>query len=121
MASKPDLKPYTGSCHCGNISFTVSIDLDECYVCDCSICTHKGSIMNRVPPGNFALVSGSESVRVYRFNTEVAEHCFCGGCEIHTFHRPRSAPEIWSVNVRCLQGVDLVTITPRQVYGSRLD
>ena len=58
---------------------------------------------------------------LYTFNTRVAQHYFCPTCGIHPFHRPRRYPELWAVNLRCLDGIDLATIEPRRVFGSRLD
>jgi hypothetical protein len=38
----------------------------------------------------------------YRFNTGVAEHLFCSVCGIKSFYVPRSHPDGYSVNARCL-------------------
>ena len=40
----------------------------------------------------------------------VAKHHFCTVCGIHTFTRPRAAPDLYTVNVRCLDGVDLARL-----------
>lgn len=120
LSNQTGLTEYEGSCHCQNVRFKAKIDLDDSYVCDCSICSRKGSIMNRVEPGNFVLLTELTDASVYKFNTEVAEHFFCGRCGIHTFHHPRPAPEIFSVNVRCLEGVDLAKLNPKQVFGSKV-
>ena len=115
------MNTYQGSCHCGTVKFQATIDLAECYICDCSICSRKGSIMNRVAPGEFAILQGEDQLRAYKFNTNVGTHYFCANCGIQTFHNPRSAPEIYSVNVRCIDDINLDDITPKQVYGSKLD
>ena len=49
-----------------------------------------------------------------------AKDCFCPMCGILPFRRPRTAPEQWSVNVRCLEGVDLGAIPRKFVHGSEL-
>jgi hypothetical protein len=36
------------------------------------------------------------------------------------FRRPRNGADIWTVNVRCLEGVDLDAIPIRHVRGSEL-
>jgi hypothetical protein len=41
-------------------------------------------------------------------------------CGIQPFRRPRTAPEQWTVNVRCLEGVDLEAIPRKYVHGSEL-
>src|SRR5262249_47558564 len=37
-----------------------------------------------------------------KFNTGVARHLFCSRCGIKSFYVPRSIPDGYSVNVRCL-------------------
>lgn len=34
-----------GSCHCGNVSFSVESELDEFTTCDCSLCVKKNAVM----------------------------------------------------------------------------
>jgi hypothetical protein len=41
-------------------------------------------------------------------------------CGILPFRRPRTAPDKWGVNVRCLVDVDLDSIPVRRVHGSKL-
>jgi hypothetical protein len=36
----------------------------------------------------------------------VAKHLFCSECGVKAFYRPRSNPDGWSVNARCLDSVD---------------
>ena len=36
----------------------------------------------------------------------MAKHLFCAECGIKSFYRPRSNPDGWSVNARCLDAVD---------------
>ena len=47
------------------------------------------------------------------------KHYFCKHCGIHSFNRPRSAPDLYAVNVRCLDNVDLAVapIPVRQFDG----
>ncbi|HEY5622236.1 MAG TPA: GFA family protein [Gammaproteobacteria bacterium] len=112
---------YQGSCHCGAVRFEVTLDPDESVVCDCSICSKKGGIINRVAEDQFKLLTPLEDLPVYQFNKRIAKHYFCPICGIYTFHRPRTAPEKWGVNVRCLEGIDLDAIKITQVHGSKLD
>ena len=103
---------YHGSCHCGQVRFEADAVLDSVTVCNCSICTKKGIVHHRVPPERFRLISGAERLATYRFGTGVARHLFCPDCGIHVFTRPRAAPELYTINVRCLDDFDLDAAAP---------
>jgi hypothetical protein len=93
-----------GGCHCGAVRFRVVVHEYEALECNCSICAKKGFLHLIVPADRFELVRGGDSLAVYTFNTRVAKHMFCTTCGIHPFYRPRSHPDGWDVNVRCLDG-----------------
>lgn len=112
---------YEGSCHCGRARFRATLDLSESIVCDCSICTMKGTIASRVEDSDFELLSSLDELSLYTFNKNIAKHYFCPKCGIHPFHRPRSSPDMWGVNIRCLTGVQISDVDPRPVFGSKLD
>jgi hypothetical protein len=102
---------YRGSCHCGRIQFEVDATPSRLSQCNCSICRAKGAIYLPVREvSSVRILSGANETRVYRFHTRNAQHHFCPVCGIHTFHRPRIAPERWSVNARCLHDFDLASL-----------
>ena len=94
-----------GGCHCGAVRFRVRVRERRHFVCNCSICSMKGFLGLIVSAADFELLVGDEALVSYRFNTRVAEHRFCRTCGIHPFSRPRSHPEGYDVNVRCLDGI----------------
>jgi hypothetical protein len=55
------------------------------------------------------LLQGQGELTLYQFNTKVAKHFFCKRCGIHAFRNPRSNPDAYAVNVRCLDDFDLET------------
>lgn len=112
---------YLGSCHCGCIRFEVDADIDHVRVCDCSICRRRGALLHRVNEGDLRVITPIEDLSLYQWNTKTAKDYFCPTCGILPFRRPRTAPEKWSVNVRCLEGVDLDAIPVKYVHGSKLD
>lgn len=97
---------YQGGCHCGAVRFEVTVTPEERTVsdCNCSICTKKGFLHLIVPPDRFQLLRGEDALTTYTFNTGTAKHLFCKTCGIHAFYRPRSHPDCYDVNVRCLDG-----------------
>lgn len=113
------LETREGGCHCGRVRFRIQVDLAETPIgeCNCSICTKKGILHLIVPPEQFELVSGAESLTTYRFNTNTARHTFCRYCGMHPFYTPRSHPDHVDVNARCLDGVEVTALRPRRVDG----
>jgi hypothetical protein len=105
---------YEGGCHCGAVRFSVKVREYKAVDCNCSICSKKGFLHLIVPAEDFMLLRGEENLSTYTFNTGTAKHLFCRICGIHSFYRPRSHPDGFDVNVRCLDGdvSDLFEITP---------
>ncbi len=94
---------YSGSCHCGAIKFEIEAPEDLVVDdCNCSICAKSGHLHLILPKANFTLLQGEESITTYTFNTGVAEHMFCKVCGIKPFYIPRSNPDGYAVNARCL-------------------
>jgi hypothetical protein len=113
-------RTYGGSCHCGAVRFEVDADIDHVRVCDCSICRRRGALLHRVGPNDLRAASPLEDMALYTFHTHTAKDYFCRTCGILPFRRPRTDPTAWSVNVRCLEGVDLDEIPVVRLQGSRL-
>ncbi len=101
------MRTYHGSCHCGAVKFEVDADLSRLIDCNCSMCAKKGAVHHSVAPECFRLIAGAEDLRLYQFNKKIAQHFFCRTCGIHTYSHPRTAPEKFNVNVRCLDDFDV--------------
>ncbi|MFV2057496.1 MAG: GFA family protein [Thiohalomonadales bacterium] len=94
---------YNGSCHCGAIQFTVEApESVECQECNCSICAKSGYLHLIVAKSKFRLIRGSSNLTTYTFDNAIAKHKFCKTCGIKSFYIPRSNPDGYDVNVRCL-------------------
>jgi len=101
--SRTDPVVHEGGCHCGRVRFIVRAAPDlEVYECNCSICHKVGFLHLTVARDQLDLLSGADVLTTYRFNTGVAEHTFCSVCGIKPFYVPRSHPDGYSVNARCL-------------------
>jgi len=104
---------HRGGCHCGAVRFEVRAPaVLEALECNCSICGMTGYLHLIVARERFTLLQGQESLVEYRFNTDTAQHLFCRTCGVKSFYVPRSHPQGYSVNVRCLapETVDRVHI-----------
>lgn len=99
---------HKGSCHCGAIAIEVDAPADlEAYECNCSMCRRTGFLHLIVPASRFRLLRGEEAQTTYTFGTGVAQHYFCRRCGTRPYYVPRSNPDGYSVNVRCL---DMATV-----------
>ena len=94
---------HTGGCHCGRVRFEVDAPARiEAVDCNCSMCRRSGYLHLIVRADEFRLLSGADALTEYRGNTGTARHLFCGRCGIKSFYVPRSNPDGYSVNARCL-------------------
>lgn len=94
---------HKGGCHCGRIRFEVDAPEDlEVNECNCSICRMTGHLHLIVRKDEFKLLNGQDDISNYQFNTGVAKHYFCRNCGVRSFYVPRSNPDGYSVNARCL-------------------
>jgi len=67
-----------------------------------------------VPANRFRLLRGADDLAAYAFNTGAAQHLFCRICGIKSFYVPRSNPDGYSVNARCLDRstVEAIDVEP---------
>lgn len=101
-----ELTSYSGRCHCGAVRFEARTTLAPATRCNCSFCRRRGAVMANVAAEDFRLLAGEGALGLYQWNMRIARHYFCKRCGIYTFHRPRMRPEIYRVNIGCLEGVD---------------
>ena len=106
---------HRGGCHCGRVRFEVrapaSVEVSDC---NCSICSKSGYLHLIVRAEDFKLLSGVDVLTTYTFNTGTARHLFCSVCGIKSFYVPRSHPDGFSINTRCLDPgtIERLTVTP---------
>ena len=109
---------YVGGCHCGRVRFEVEAAAEiEALECNCSMCAKSAFLHLIVPKSCFSLIRGAESLTTYTFNTGVARHLFCKVCGVKSFYIPRSNPDGYSVNVRCLDLPASATVTVKPFDG----
>jgi len=110
--SDRNLVTHRGGCHCGRVRFEVDAPAAvEAVECNCSICSMTAYLHLIVSRSRFRLIQGEAALTSYRFNTGVANHLFCKHCGIKAFYVPRSHPDGFSVNVRCLDPATIREIT----------
>ena len=113
-----DLIKHTGGCHCGRVRFEIMAPAEVTVSnCNCSICAKSGYLHLLVPKERFKLLSGAEVLSTYQFNTGTAKHLFCMVCGIKSFYVPRSHPDGFSVNARCLDAGTIQKLAVRSFNG----
>jgi hypothetical protein len=118
-----ETKTYTGGCHCGEVRFEVTADLSNVVACNCSICQKRGALWTFVPGESFALRAGSDDLKDYQFGKKSIHHLFCPQCGVGSFSRgkaPKSGQDMFAVNVRCLDDVDIAELKPKPFDGRSL-
>ena len=112
---------HHGSCHCGKIAFDVEGDIGMVMQCNCSHCQRKGYLLWFVPRQNLVLTTPPEDMRTYKFNRHVIDHHFCDvcGCAPFADGKDPKGNATAAVNVRCLEGIELssITVTPYDGRG----
>jgi hypothetical protein len=111
---------HRGGCHCGRVRFEVEAPAQvEALDCNCSICAKTGFLHLIVPAARFRLLQGEDALCDYVWGTGAARHRFCRVCGIKSFYVPRSHPDGFDVNVRCLDEGTMTTliVTPFEGRG----
>lgn len=109
---------HRGGCHCGAVRFEVRAPARiTVQHCNCSMCSKTGYMHLIVPAADFTLLSGAAQLNAYTFNTGTAKHLFCTVCGIKSFYVPRSNPDGFSINLRCLDEGTVEQVTVEDFDG----
>lgn len=94
---------HRGGCHCGAVRFEFQAPARvRVQRCNCSVCAMTGFEHLIVPGAAFRLLTDPAALSTYTFNTGVAKHLFCRVCGIKSYYVPRSNPDGYSINLRCV-------------------
>jgi hypothetical protein len=103
------LRTVEGACHCGAVRFSVGIDLEGAFRCNCSICSKTAATVAASEPSDFELRSGEAELAEYRFGSRALTRFFCKRCGIHCFARGRGpdGKEFVGINLNTLEDTEL--------------
>lgn len=76
--------------------------------------------MVKVPEADLTVHAGKEDLTLYQWNMKIAQHYFCSKCGTYVFHNKRAAPDHYGVNVRCLKGIDVSSVSIRATEGENM-
>jgi hypothetical protein len=108
---------YRVSCHCGAIQLEVDAELTEVVECNCSICARTGFLHWYVEPGQVKLLTQKVVMHTYWWRSATGGQHFCPTCGIAVMRISTEFPPPVSVNARCIEAIDLSTLTIRQFDG----
>jgi hypothetical protein len=109
-----------GSCHCGKVAYSLDEDMPtEAMACNCSICRRKAYLHHFTSADKLTLETPREEIAVYTFNKHVIRHQFCKTCGAAPFNEGEgpNGPMV-SVNLRCVEGIDLDKLTIKDFDGA---
>ena len=117
-----ELQRYTGSCHCGHVKIAVHADLSKVYACNCSICSRAGYLLTFPSEEHFELLQGEGAMTDYQFGKKNIHHLFCTTCGVRVYGHGggKEGKKMFSVNVRCLDGVETEALTVERFDGKSL-
>lgn len=101
-----------GSCHCRNISFTLTWEPDPTEIparaCNCSFCTKHGGVWTSNPDGSLKIaVEDPSRVSRYSFGTRTAEFHICSTCGIVPVVTSRIDDHLYAVvSVNAFEGIE---------------
>jgi hypothetical protein len=113
---------HTGGCHCKRVRFQAFVSLEQIIECNCSICSQVAALRAFTNASQFELLSGADSLTDYQFGEQCLHHKFCKVCGVHSF-ASGNAPdgtEVYAINARCLDGVDVPALEVTHYDGKKL-
>ncbi|MCJ1445575.1 MAG: hypothetical protein MMC23_006080 [Stictis urceolatum] len=120
-------QPYSGSCHCGALRFTVhSPSLQDpaaqrVMECNCSVCQKYGYLTIYPSREGLEWTQGyPEKIRVYKFANQVVEHLQCKDCGSAMgmdFKGQVFDGDMLGVNVRMIHGIDVPKLEIQRANG----
>lgn len=102
----------TGSCHCGNIAFTLDWQPEPTEIparaCGCSFCVKHGGVWTSCPAGHLRVtIRRPDRVVPYEFGTKTAQFHICKDCGIVPVVTSQIAGELYAVvSVNAFDNVD---------------
>ncbi|HEY1231151.1 MAG TPA: hypothetical protein VGF26_27935 [Ramlibacter sp.] len=101
-----------GSCHCGNIRFTLDWRPDPAVIparaCTCSFCTKHGGVWTSCPTGSLRVeIADAAQAHRYVFGTKTADFHVCAACGVVPVVTSRIDGRDYAVvSVNAFDGVD---------------
>lgn len=116
------MNTYTGSCHCGTVTYEVTGEFAEAMRCNCSHCKRKGWLLAFVPVEQFSMKTGEDNLTMYHFNKHHIDHNFCKTCGVQSFAYGGDGQgnHMYAINLNCLEDFDSYSLPVKDVDGKSI-
>lgn len=114
--------PFTGSCHCGAVAYTVQEDMPtKALECNCSICRRRAPLHHFTSPDKFTLNTSRDALSTYTWNTGSIRYHACKTCACTPFAEGKgpNGPMV-EINLRCVDDVDLNLVEIEKFDGAHM-
>lgn len=111
---------FKGSCYCGDLRIEVEGEIGEVIECECSICRMTDFLHWFVDEEQVTFRSQSDSLATYLWGSGKTPHYFCRTCGVAPRLDHRMQPHGYSVNVRCLEDVQIEHLNIKPYNGRDL-
>ncbi|MGB5544523.1 MAG: GFA family protein, partial [Gammaproteobacteria bacterium] len=110
----------TGSCHCGQVSFSISESPEKLVDCNCSICRRIGGLWGHVPIESVTISADPDStIRYIQGDKTLAIHtCSRCGCTTHWENLQPEKSGHMAVNFRMCTADDIARFRVRKFDGA---
>jgi hypothetical protein len=114
--------PFQGSCHCGQLSYTVDeAPPTSALECNCSICRRRGALHHFTTPEKFSFRGSDADISGYQWNKQAIRFEFCRTCGCAPFaHGTGPDGPVVEVNLHCADGIDLEALKIEKFDGAHL-
>ncbi|MFN7161207.1 MAG: GFA family protein [Candidatus Gracilibacteria bacterium] len=107
-------KTYTGSCHCGKVTYSAEVDLSSgTGKCNCTICSKTRNWSISMKPDDLTILTGQENETDYQWGSNTIHNYFCNTCGVRT-HGSGNIPEMGGA-FATIQISTIDNITPEEL------
>jgi hypothetical protein len=118
-----NVTPHIGSCHCGNVTLTITSRPAYLNDCNCSLCTKTGALWGYFDPSTVTITGAAAGYVRRDLKTPFLTTHFCPHCGVttHWSPLPRAHQDRMGINMRLFDDVTVEDIELRQADGRSWD
>lgn len=109
----------TGTCHCGNVKFELSVQPRHLTDCNCSICRKLATLWAHADKSDIKIICKDDALLEYSWGDKSIAFCTCAKCGCTTHWKSLDSDSTrMAVNVRMAEPDSLLGIQIRHFDGA---